>query len=377
MDFSQIPNPCFVIDQKKLFENVEKINYVAQNADVEIILAFKATALWKALDTVKHLIPTATASSVYEAMLCNELFHKKAHTYCVAIDDNEIDTLLELSSHITFNSLNQLEKYKNKALEKNVSIGIRVNPQYSEVKTELYNPASPYSRLGCSPELFRDGLPDGVEGLHFHVLCENNSYALENVLKAFESKFGHLLKDIKWLNMGGGHLITHKEYNIEHLISILKNFKQKYPHLQIILEPGAAFVWQTGYLVAKVLDIVDNYGVKTAILNVSFTAHMPDTLEMPYKPNIIDAIPDKIENMYHYRLGGNSCLAGDYLSEYSFKKPLKIGDLIVFEDMIHYTIVKTTMFNGVHHPSIGMWTIDNKFVLFREFTYDDYKNRMS
>lgn len=377
MDFSKIPNPCFVVEEAKLIANAQKIKNVAQKAGVEIIFAFKATAMWKALQTIKPYVNTATASSLNEALLCNELFEQKAHTYCVAIDDSQIDQLLDLSSHITFNSFNQFEKFKIKAQNKGVSIGIRVNPEYSEAHTELYNPASPNSRLGMTIKNFDNELPNGIEGLHFHVLCENNSYALENTLNAFEQSFGNFLNNIKWVNMGGGHLITHKDYDTEHLIVILKKFKEKYPHLKIYLEPGAAFAWQTGFLLAKVLDIVENNNVKTAILNISFTAHMPDTLEMPYKPIIRGALNEKNETMFNYRLGGVSCLAGDFMTEYAFEKEIFIGQEIILEDMIHYTTVKTTMFNGVAHPSFGMINKKSEFTLFRQFDYNDFKNRMS
>lgn len=377
VDFTKIPNPCYVVVEDKLRSNVQKISKVASESGVEFILAFKASALWKCFDVIKPYIKTATASSICEAKLCNDVFGQKAHTYCVAIDDSEIDQLLELSSHITFNSLSQFERFKNKAIEKGVSIGIRVNPEYSEAHTELYNPSSPVSRLGMTKEHFMNGLPKEIEGLHFHVLCENNSFALENTLEAFEKHFGQFLPQIKWVNFGGGHLITHKDYKTEHLLEVLKRFKAKYPHLHVIMEPGAAYFWQSGYLTAKVIDIVENNNLKTAILNVSFTAHMPDTLEMPYKPNILNAIPEHVEGKFVYRMGGTSCLAGDFISEYSFDEPLQIGSLIIFDDMIHYTTVKTTMFNGVNHPSLGMWTTDDEFKLFRKFEYEDYKNRMS
>lgn len=376
MDFSKIPNPCFVIEENKLRRNLELIARVAKDAEVEIILAFKGFAMWKTFPIIREYIHTATASSLYEARLCFEEMKAKAHTYCVAVDDNEIDELLEFSSHITFNSLSQFQKFKDKALQKNVSIGLRINPEYSEVTTELYNPCSPFSRLGVAAHHVKQGLPEGVEGLHFHALCENDSYVLERTFQATEQRFGHLFSQIKWLNMGGGHLITREGYDVLHLIRFLRGVREKYPHLQIYLEPGSAFAWKTGYLVTKILDIVENNGVKTAILNVSFTDHMPDTLEMPYKPVILGASAEKKENAYAYRMGGLSCLSGDYKDEYYFDRELQIGDVIVFDDMVHYTVVKTTMFNGLKHPSLGMWTKDNVFKLYRTFGYEDYKHRM-
>jgi carboxynorspermidine decarboxylase len=225
-------------------------------------------------------------------------------------------------------------------------------------------------------ENLNDKLPDGVEGLHFHALCEGNSFDLEKTLLAVEEKFGRYFSQIKWLNMGGGHLMTKAGYDTDHLIDLLKNFRAKYPHLQLILEPGSAFAWRTGELVSTVQDIVENKGVKTAMLDVSFSCHMPDCLEMPYKPAIMGAT-DPIPGKPTYRMGGNSCLAGDFYGDWSFEKPLQVGDRIVFEDMIHYTMVKTTMFNGVSHPSIGIWTKNDEFKLIREFGYEDYRGRMS
>ncbi|MCS7014360.1 MAG: carboxynorspermidine decarboxylase [Chloroherpetonaceae bacterium] len=377
IDFSCVPNPCYVIEEARLRQNLETISYVAKSAGVEIILALKGFALWKTFPIVRQYVRTATASSLNEARLCVETFGEKAHIYCVAIDDRDIDALLDCASHITFNSFSQFERFKHKARAKGVSIGLRVNPEHREVQTDLYNPCSPYSRLGLTAEHFQNGLPSEIEGLHLHGLCENDSFASERMLNAFEEKFGKLFSQLRWVNLGGGHLITRKGYDTAHFISVLKAFKARYPHLQVILEPGGAFAWQTGYLVSKVLDIVENRGVKTAIVNVSFTDHMPDCLEMPYKPSILGAIPEYRKGLCNYRIGGLSCLAGDFMTEYAFEKPLQVGDLIVFEDMIHYTIVKTTMFNGISHPALGMWTADNQFTLFRSFDYEDYKNRMS
>jgi carboxynorspermidine decarboxylase len=283
---------------------------------------------------------------------------------------------MNCSSHITFNSLAQFERFYPQTQFNNISCGLRINPEFSEVETDLYNPCAPGSRLGIVGDLLDDKLPEGVEGLHFHTLCESSSYDLEKTLKVVEEKFGKYFSQIKWLNMGGGHLMTRDDYDVEHLISLLKSFKAKYPHLQIILEPGSAFAWRTGVLVSTVVDIVENRGVKTAMLDVSFACHMPDCLEMPYKPSIVGA-SDAIPRRPVYRMGGNSCLSGDFMGDWSFDKELKIGDRIVFEDMIHYTMVKTTMFNGVTHPGIGIWTNQNQFRLLREFGYQDYKNRMS
>ncbi len=376
MNYSQIPSSCYVIDEKLLRNNLSLIKSVATLAEVEIILAFKGFAMWGVFPIVREYILGATGSSVNEARLCFEEMKLKSHTYCVAIADDEIDDLIQYSSHITFNSLSQYLRFKEKCLSAKISCGLRVNPQYSEVTTDLYNPCSPNSRLGVTDEHLKEGLPDGIEGLHFHALCENDSSTLEKTLVEFEKKFGHLLSKVKWVNMGGGHLITRKDYDTNHLVQILRKFKQRY-NVHVILEPGSAFAWQTGVLVSKVLDIVSANGVKTAMLDVSFTAHMPDCLEMPYKPKIIGASMQVQVDKPTYRMGGTSCLSGDYMFEYSFDRELNIGDVIVFEDMIHYTMVKTSFFNGVKHPSIGLWTLNNEFKMFRKFTYEDYKSKLS
>lgn len=376
INYNQIPSPCFVLDEVKFRNNLELLRSVKDQAGIEIILAFKAFAMWSAFPIVREYIPCSTASSLAEARLAFEEMGSPAHTYAPAYSDKEFDEIMQYSSHITFNSLAQFEKFYPRTQFYNISCGLRINPEFSDVGTDLYNPCSPGSRLGIIAENLGKTLPEGVEGLHFHTLCESNSFDLERTLLVVEQKFGHLFSQIKWLNMGGGHLMTREGYNTEHLIQVLKAFKAKHPHLQLILEPGSAFAWRTGDFVATVLDVVENKGVKTAMLDVSFSCHMPDCLEMPYKPAITgatDAIPGKPT----YRMGGNSCLAGDFYGDWSFDNPLQAGDRIIFEDMIHYTMVKTTMFNGVSHPSIGIWTKDNGFQLVREFGYEDYKGRLS
>lgn len=379
IDFNQVPSPCYVMEEEKLRANLELIKSVKERAGVNIILAFKAFAMWKSFPIIREYIPYSTASSIYEAQLAFEEMGSPAHTYSPAYIEKEFPAILKYSSHITFNSLSQWERFKPMvdADGNRVSCGLRINPEYSDVETDLYNPCAPGSRLGIVSELIGDKLPEGIDGLHFHTLCESNSFDLEKTLLQVEKKFGKLLKQAKWLNMGGGHLMTRKGYNIDHLIGVLKNFKSKFPHLEIIMEPGSAFAWQTGVLAASVVDIVENKGIKTAILDVSFTCHMPDCLEMPYKPVIRNAHQEPVEGKPTYRFGGNSCLSGDFMGDWSFDEPLKIGDRVIFEDMIHYTIVKTSMFNGIHHPAIALWTKDNKLNIYREFGYEDYKNRMS
>lgn len=379
MDISKIPSPCFVLDEAALRRNLELISRVQREAGVQIILAFKGFAMWSAFPLVRQYVNGATASSLSEARLCYEEMKTEAHTYSVAYLPREFNQILKISSHITFNSLSQYRRFK-KRLERfpeHVSPGLRVNPEWSPVETALYNPASAGSRLGEVVENLKGKLPEGIEGLHFHVLCESTSYDLEKVLENFEQRFGRFFPQLKWVNFGGGHLMTREGYDVEHLIRVLRAFRERYPHLHVILEPGSAFAWDTGVLVATVLDIVENKGIKTAILDVSFTAHMPDTLEMPYRPRIRNAHLDPSEGRYRYRLGGVSCLSGDFMTEYGFDKPLKTGQKLVFEDMIHYTMVKTTTFNGVTHPSIAIWHEDDRLEIVKRFGYRDYKNRLS
>ncbi|MGL5317373.1 MAG: carboxynorspermidine decarboxylase [Bacteroidales bacterium] len=379
IDFNQVPSPCYVMEEEKLRANLELIKSVKERAGVNIILAFKAFAMWKSFPIIREYVPYSTASSIYEAQLAYEEMGSPAHTYSPAYTEKEFPVFLKYSSHITFNSLSQWERFKPmvEADGKRVSCGLRINPEYSDVETDLYNPCAPGSRLGIVSELIGDKLPEGIDGLHFHTLCESNSFDLEKTLLQVEKKFGKLLRQAKWLNMGGGHLMTRKGYNIDHLVGVLKNFKSKFPHLEIIMEPGSAFAWQTGVLASSVVDIVENKGIKTAILDVSFTCHMPDCLEMPYKPVIRNAYQEPVADKPTYRFGGNSCLSGDFMGDWSFDEELKVGDRIVFEDMIHYTIVKTSMFNGIHHPTIALWTKEDQLHIYREFGYEDYKNRMS
>lgn len=378
MNYNQIPSPTFVLDEKLLRNNLELIKNVQTEAGIDIILAFKGFAMWSAFPIVREYIKGATASSLFEARLCFEEMRTLAHTYAPAYSQNEFHELMGYSSHIVFNSVAQFNKFYPQTLkaQHKISCGLRVNPEYSDVETDLYNPSSPTSRLGILQDFFPEKLPEGLEGLHFHVLCESTSYSLEKTLVAFEKRFSKYLPQLKWVNMGGGHLMTRKDYDTNHLIQVLKKFKEKH-NINIILEPGSAFAWETGVLVSEVLDIVESRGIKTAILDISFTAHMPDTLEMPYRPRIIGAKEPDEDSKHLYRLGGISCLAGDFMEQYDFGKELKLGDKIVFEDMIHYTMVKTNMFNGVKHPAIAIMTKSNKLNIVKEFNYNDYKNRLS
>lgn len=372
-----IPNPCYVLEEDKLRANLSLIKSVSERANCEIILAFKAFALWKSFPIFREYIGHTTASSLYEARLAKEEFGSLAHTYSPAYTDEEIDDIVSCSSHLTFNSLSQYERFHNSCKE--VSVGIRVNPEYSEIETDLYNPCAPGSRFGILADELPEALPEDIEGFHIHCHCESGSDVFARTLLHIEEKFCKWFGQIKWINFGGGHLMTRKDYDIELLVNTINDFHTRYPHLKVILEPGSAFGWQTGPLHSRVVDIVENKGIKTAILNVSFTCHMPDCLEMPYWPKVRGA--ETIEGKYGegenvYRLGGNSCLSGDWMESWQFDHPLQIGEEIIFEDMCHYTTVKTCMFNGINHPSIGMLHSDGNFELFRKYSYEDYRDRM-
>ena len=377
-----LPLPCYVMEEDLLRNNLQLIKDISQKADVQFILAFKAFALWKSFPIFREYIKQTTASSPYEARLAFEEFGSKAHTYSPAYEDSTFDVILKCSSHITFNSLSQYDRFIKRVseYEEPASCGIRVNPEYAEIETELYNPCAPGSRFGIMATDLPDVLPPGIEGFHLHCHCENNSDVFQRTLKHFEDKFQKWLPQVKWVNFGGGHLVTEENYNVNLLIHILNDFHKRYPWIQIILEPGSAFAWQTGCLVAQVVDIVENCGIKTAIVNVSFTCHMPDCLEMPYHPQIVGAKivdgPEVWKEENTYRIGGNSCLSGDFMGFWNFDHPLQVGERIIFEDMIHYTTVKTNMFNGIHHPSIALLHSDGQIEVYKNYSYDDYKNRM-
>lgn len=386
IDINKIPSPCYVMDETLLRKNLTLIKSVADRAGVEIILAFKSFAMWKSFLIFREYIRYTTASSVYEARLAYEEFGSKAHTYSPAYTEADFPIIMKCSSHITFNSFGQFHRFYPlvEAGREKISCGIRINPEYSEVEVELYNPCAPGTRFGVTADLLPDTLPPGMEGFHCHCHCESDSHELEHTLKHIEEKFSRWFPQIKWLNLGGGHLMTRKGYDTEHLISLLQGLKSRYPHLEIILEPGSAFTWQTGPLVASVVDVVESRGIKTAILDVSFTCHMPDCLEMPYQPAVrgaetlpAEAVKTAGTGEYVYRLGGNSCLSGDYMGSWRFDHPLQIGERIVLEDMIHYTMVKTNMFNGIQHPSIAIWHSDDSLEVYKDFEYKDYRDRMS
>lgn len=394
---TQIKTPYYIVYEDRIERNLRLLKRVEEEAGVKIIMAFKANALWKTFPIVKRYFTASTASSLNEMKLSLDYLGNDVHAYCPVYTDGTFPQFLAGCTHITFNSLAQfrkfypqIEKWNSAHQDRRVSAGLRVNPHCSVIETDIYNPCVPGSRFGESADVLSSGLPEGIEGLHFHALCESDSHDLAKVLDALKEQYGHLLSGVKWLNMGGGHLMTRQGYDIDFLVSLMKGLHAEYPGLEIIMEPGSAFMWQTGDLITEVLDVVEDAGIKTAIIDASFACHMPDCLEMPYKPVIAEALPEE-ENTdlrtgdhhfgdterHTYRLGGNSCLSGDYVGDWDFSKPLQAGDLLTLCDMNHYTTVKTNMFNGIQHPSIWLQPNEGKPILLREFTYEDYRNRMS
>ena len=381
MIFNRIKMPAYILEEEKLRRNLSLIKGVADEAGIEIILAFKAFALWKTFPIFREYINSTTASSLSEARLAYEEFGAPAHTFSPAYTDLEIEDIARMSSHLTFNSLSQYSRHHTKALEtnSNLKLGIRVNPEYSEVGTDIYNPCAPGTRFGVLASQLPERLPEDISGFHCHCHCESGADVFQRTLVHIEEKFSKWFDQLEWINFGGGHLMTRKDYDIRLLIDILKDFKKRYPNLKVILEPGSAFAWQTGPLVCHVVDVVENKGIKTAILDVSFTCHMPDCLEMPYWPTVRGA--ETIEGEYGeggniYRLGGNSCLSGDWMQSWKFDHALQIGETVIFEDMIHYTTVKTCTFNGITHPDICLLKKNGELQVLRHFDYQDYKNRM-
>lgn len=381
MIFNQIKMPAYILEEEKLRRNLSLIKGVADEAGIEIILAFKAFALWKTFPIFRKYINSTTASSLSEARLAYEEFGAPAHTFSPAYTDLEIEDIARMSSHLTFNSLSQYSRHHTKALEtnSNLKLGVRVNPEYSEVGTDIYNPCAPGTRFGVLASQLPERLPEDINGFHCHCHCESGADVFQRTLVHIEEKFSKWFDQLEWINFGGGHLMTRKDYDIRLLIDILKDFKKRYHNLKVILEPGSAFAWQTGPLVSHVVDVVENKGIKTAILDVSFTCHMPDCLEMPYWPTVRGA--ETIEGEYGegeniYRLGGNSCLSGDWMQSWKFDHALQIGETVIFEDMIHYTTVKTCTFNGITHPDICLLKKNGELQVLRHFDYQDYKNRM-
>lgn len=375
VDMSQIPSPCYLLEEEKLTANLEVLKRVQDEADCTIILALKGFAMWSVFPQVKQYLFGCTASSLHELQLSADKFGGENHIYSAAYREDEFDEIASLADHLIFNSVAQWHKFRHRAMQAGVSCGLRVNPGIAEVTTALYNPCFTGSRLGIRPEHLMKADMSGVEGLHVHALCENMADSSLVLIDAFEEKFAAWIPELKWVNFGGGHLMTHADYDVELLIERIKRFREKW-QVKVYLEPGGAIAWRTGPLITSVLDIVPTDGLEVAILDISATAHMPDVLEMPYRPAIAGS-GKAGEKAHTYRLGGTSCLAGDVIGDYSFDAPLEVGSRLIFEDMIHYTMVKTTMFNGVRHPDIGIWHSDNTFELVRRFSYEDFRNRLS
>ena len=379
---ADVQTPVYIIEENLLRANLSLIRDVAQRADIDVIMAFKAFALWKTFPIIREYIGATTASSLSEAKLAYEEFGAPAHTFSPAYTSDEIDEIARCSSHLTFNSLSQYSNMsvRERRANPDLSLGLRVNPEYSEISTLLYNPCAPGTRFGVSADKLPSVLPSDIEGFHCHCHCESGADVFQRTLVHIEDKFSKWFPQLKWINFGGGHLMTRKDYDVDLLVSMMNDFHARYPWLKVILEPGSAFAWQTGALVAQVVDIVEDKNIQTAILDVSFTCHMPDCLEMPYQPEVRGAESVEMEcatEKNSYRLGGNSCLSGDFMGSWRFDHPLKIGEKLIFEDMIHYTTVKTNMFNGIAHPAISMLKTERKLQKMRVFGYSDYKNRMN
>jgi len=373
---NNLPSPCWILEEKLLQKNLEILKTVKEKSGAKVLLALKGYALWESFNTVKKYLDGCCASGLYEAKLAEETFGKEVHTYAPAFKESEIEEIAALSHHLVFNSPAQFKRFskKAKAINPSLALGLRVNPQYSASPKEIYDPCGLHSRLGSTLKNFDESILDEIEGLHFHALCEQDSNALEAVLEHFEKKFGKYIPQMKWINFGGGHHITRKGYDIGKLIKIIKDFKKKYD-VEIYLEPGEAVGWETGTLITAVLDIVHN-GMDIAILDTSAEAHMPDTIIMPYRAEVHGA-GKAGEKAYTYRLAGNTCLAGDIMGDYSFDTPLEIGDKVIFEDQMHYTMVKATTFNGIKLPAIAIQKINGEVEVIREFGYEDFKERLS
>ncbi len=387
IDITNLPTPSFLVDERLLKRNLKILKDVKDRTGCKILLAQKGFSMFYFYPLIGHYLDGTTASSLFEAKLGYEEMEKKftkkkleTHIFNPSYRDDEFDEILDITNHIVFNSFAQWNKFKGrvqekiKATGKHISCGLRVNPEFSEVETEIYNPAGRYSRFGVTIENFKEDELEGLEGLHFHALCEQNSDALENVLKVFEEKFGKYLHGMKWVNFGGGHHVTRKDYDVEKLIKCINHIKETY-NVQVYLEPGEAVALNTGFLVSEVLDITKNE-MDILLLDTSASCHMPDVIEMPYRPFIFGSgLPN--EKKYTYRLGGPTCLAGDIVGDYSFDEPLKVGDKLIFTDMAHYSMVKTNTFNGINLPSIAVYTEKDGLKVIRTFKYEDFKNRLS
>ncbi|MGN8462736.1 carboxynorspermidine decarboxylase [Helicobacter pylori] len=401
--YSAIPTPCYVLESERLEKNAKILEIVRQQSGAKVLLALKGYAFWREFGILRQKLNGCCASGLYEAKLAFEEFggresQKEICVYSPAFKEAEMNAILPLATSIIFNSFYQYATYKDRILDKNkqlenlglspIKMGLRINPLYSEVTPAIYNPCSKVSRLGITPSEFEKGVKEhgleGVSGLHFHTHCEQNADALCRTLEHVEKHFKPYLENMEWVNFGGGHHITRSDYDVNLLIQTIKDFKERYHNIEVVLEPGEAIGWQCGFLIASVIDIVKN-DQEIAILDASFSAHMPDCLEMPYRPSILKISVENDEELievekgenqgaFSYVLGGPTCLAGDFMGSFSFEAPLKRGDKIVFQDMLHYTIVKNNSFNGVPLPSLAR--LDQQgFKILKNFSYEDYKNR--
>ncbi len=377
IDQALVPDsPCWVVELEALERNLKLLASVQEQAGCKILLALKGFATWSTFDLVKKYLPGATASAPHEARLAREKLGGEVHAYAPAYSDADMAELVTLCDHLVFNSFSQWTRFRKTVANapKKISCGMRVNPEHREVKVELYDPCAPRSRLGVTLDQFHPELLEGLEGIHFHTLCELGSDALERTLAVVEKKFGKFFSSLKWINFGGGHHITRPGYDIERLVRVIAGVKKRYG-LEVYLEPGEAIAIRTGVLVATVLDITDNGG-PIAILDTSATAHMPDVLEMPYRAEIVGA-GEPGQKKYTYKLGGLTCLAGDIIGDYSFDAPLAVGQRLTLLDMSHYTMVKTSNFNGVRLPSIALKHQNGKYELIKKFGYESYRDRLS
>lgn len=376
INFNCLRTPCYVVDEELLIKNLTLLKEIEEKTGCHILLAQKGFSMYSVYPLIGEYLSGVTSSSLFEAKLGYEEMGKEVHIYAPAYREDEFDEILKYSDHIVFNSFNQWNKYKDKVRNypnKNIQCGIRINPEYSEIETDIYNPCIKYSRLGSTIDKFNEEDLEGIDGLHFHTMCEQNSDTLERTIKVVEEKFGKYFDRIKWINFGGGHHITREDYDVERLIRIILYIKEKYD-LDIYLEPGEAVALNTGYLVSTILDIIKDDDMSLVIMDTSAACHMPDVIEMPYRPFILNS-SEPFKKKYTYRLGGPTCLAGDIIGDYSFDKELKIGDKLVFTDMAHYSMVKNNTFNGINLPDIVLWKNNEKKVV-KKFGYDDFKRRL-
>ena len=376
-DITNLPSPCYLIDERLLLKNLEVLKNVQDRTGCKILLAQKAFSMFSTYPLISEYLSGTTASGLFEARLgAEEMGNREVHVYNPAFNPADFEEIIAVSDHIVFNNFKQLDKFYpliQKSDKNNIEIGIRINPEYSEIETDIYNPCFKNSRLGCTLDNFPDTLPSYVNGLHFHTMCEQGADVLERTVQKIEERFGKYLYSLKWINFGGGHHITRDDYDIERLIRVITYIRDKY-NVLVYLEPGEAVALNAGYLITSVLDTLKN-GMNLAIVDTSAACHMPDVLEMPYRPNIIGSAPPNEKN-FTYRLGGPTCLAGDIIGDYSFDTPLNEGDKLVFCDMAIYSMVKNNTFNGIGLPSIVLHKLDGTNEIIRTFGYDDFKNRL-